>query len=230
VTVTTELDAAERRELRRKARESTLNALEVLGGEARRNAIGDRALADGGFTPRELAAAAPEKAADKYERLIDYELSWTLTHLKRDGLVENPRWGVWRLVGAALEQPGPAVDDVVSDDRLAELRAMPYRDYLRTPEWRRTRAAAIIRADNACSLDVTHGAELDVHHRTYARLGEELEADLAVLCRSCHQVHHKAYGRPRREQPNTTQREALLSRTAAQPSRKRSLLRRLLTG
>jgi hypothetical protein len=96
--------------------------------------------------------------------------------------------------------PASAVDELISEARLAELRAMPYPLYLKTPEWRRTRAAALLRAGNACSLDMTHTDGLEVHHRTYERLGAELVTDLAVLCHSCHQLHHNEYGHPRREQ------------------------------
>jgi hypothetical protein len=31
---------------------------------------------------------------------------------------------------------------------------------------------------------------LEVHHRTYERLGRERDADLEVLCGDCHEVHH----------------------------------------
>ena len=217
--MTTELDEAERRELRRKTRAATLKALEDLGGEAMRAAVRERALADGGFTPRELAALPPEAARDKVDRLVDYQLSWALTNLKRDGLVENPKWGTWRLVGAALERPAAASSEAPRADRLAELRAMSYRDYLRTPEWRRTRAAALVRGGHSCSLDVTHGDELEVHHRTYERLGEELASDLVVLCKPCHRLHHEEHGRPKREPV-----------VADECAPRRSLLRRILTG
>jgi restriction endonuclease Mrr len=193
------LDGQERRALRLKARAATVDALRALGGEARRDAIRDHALANGGFTPRELAAEPPEEVRDKYPRLVEHQLSWALTNLKRDGLVENPKWGVWRLAGAALETPGAAVEDPIGGDRLRELTTMPYHQYLRTPEWRRARAAALERAGHACSLDVTHTQELDVHHRTYERLGHELATDLVVLCRSCHRLHHREHGRPRRD-------------------------------
>ncbi|MCW2982985.1 MAG: hypothetical protein JWR63_555 [Conexibacter sp.] len=63
--VSTDLEDAERRELRLKSRAATLEALQNLGGEARRDAIAERALADGGFTPRELGARPPEAAAHK---------------------------------------------------------------------------------------------------------------------------------------------------------------------
>jgi hypothetical protein len=215
--VTSALDESERRTLRQKARTATLDGLFALGGEAQRKPIQDWALAHGGFTPRELSAAPPERAPDKYTSLVEHELAWTLTNLKRDGLVENPKWSTWKLTGSALTATAKPVTEAVGAERLAELRAMPHRQYLRTPEWRRTRAAALLRAGNACSLDVTHTDGLEVHHRTYERLGAELSSDLAVLCRSCHQLHHKEYGRPRRKR-------------AAKPVKRRkpSLLRRLL--
>jgi 5-methylcytosine-specific restriction endonuclease McrA len=219
------LDKSELRELRRKAQAATLAALQALGGEARREAIIARALADGGFKPRELAAAAPEAARTQYTRLVEYKLSFALTDLKYVGLFENPEKAVWRLAGAALETPLVATADQVDEQRLVELRAMTYNDYLRTPEWRRTRAAALLRAGYCCSLDITHSDGLDVHHNTYERLGAELAGDLVVLCRSCHRLHHGENGRPRRGQP--TRRPIRVTTTK---TRKRSLLRRLLAG
>jgi hypothetical protein len=236
--VTRDLDDAERRELRVKSRAATLEALQNLGGEARRDAIRERAMADGGFTPRELAALPPEAAEHKYARLVDHQLSWALTQLRRDGLVENPRWSVWRLAGAVLETSPPAVDEDVEPDRLAQLRSMSYTEYLHTAEWRRTRAAALLRAGNCCALDVTHTDRLEVHHRSYERLGEELASDLTVLCRACHRLHHKEYGRPRRQStPPPRRRPARVERgisaklvAEADERRMPSLLRRLLGG
>jgi restriction endonuclease Mrr len=235
--VSADLDDGERRELRRKTKAATLEAIETLGGEARRSAIRDRTLADGAFTPRELAAPPPEAAAAKFDRLVDHDLAWALTNLKRDGLVENPSRSVWRLAGAALEAPATAVDEPVFVDRLQELGRRTYREYLRTPEWRVTRAAALLRAGRCCSLDVTHSSDLEVHHRTYERLGRELASDLVVLCHECHALHHKQFGRPRRD-PGAAIRRApapapaqmappATPAAAAPPLRARSLLKRL---
>ncbi len=76
-----------------------------------------------------------------------------------------------------------------------ELRAMPYTDYLRTPHWRRRRAAKIRAAGGRCQLCGRGGSGtlLDVHHNTYERLGEERDEDLIVLCRECHSRHHNRY-------------------------------------
>ena len=74
------------------------------------------------------------------------------------------------------------------------LRFLSYREYLETDHWRETRAAAIARAGGKCALcpRVAEGSEtsrLHVHHRTYERLGEELPADLVVLCAWCHEAY-----------------------------------------
>jgi restriction endonuclease Mrr len=196
--------------------------LQAFGGEAPRDAIRDRALHDGNFSRRELEAPAPERADKKYERLVDHELSWALTNLKRDGLVQNPTRGVWRLIGPHGIGALTAAGKPVAAERLAELRALPYPLYLRTPEWRRARAVALLAAGNCCSLDVTHTTELEVHHRTYERLGAELVSDLVVLCHPCHQLHHGTYGRPRRGTPEAAPRVALSMPTAAKPERLRS--------
>ena len=217
---------------------ATLQALEAFGGQAQRHVIREWALIHGGFSQLEFAAPPPEIVAGKYSNLVDHELQWTLTNLKRDGLVENPKWGAWRLTDAAREATATPVDQPVAVDRLAELDAMPYPQYLKTPEWRRTRAAALLRADYACSMDVNHTEGLEVHHRTYERRGAELPADLVVLCHACHQLHHREYGRPRRDKPSAAEpphapsdKLGPRSTTAPQTQDSRdgqSLLRRLL--
>ncbi len=217
-----------------KARTAIIDALKVSNGEAQRQAIREWALINGGFSAHELQAPAPDQASDQYTSFVDYTISWELTNLKRDGLIENPKWGTWRLTSAAAPPASRAIDKPMSQERLAELQTMPYWQYLRTPEWRRTRAAVLLRSGNACSLDTTHTKNLDVHHRTYERLGAELTTDIVVLCHACHQLHHKAYGRPRRE--HTTELPALhpsspspVTHTAGPTKRRtRSLLRRLL--
>lgn len=204
-----------------------MGALHALGGEARRDAIAAWALLHGGFTPNELAAPAPQAAKAKYERAVDHQLSWALTNLKREGLVDNPRWGTWSLAAAPSKPALTPVEGAPTGARIDELRALPYAKYLRSPEWRRTRAAALLHAGHCCSLDVTHTGDLEVHHRTYDRLGAELPADLVVLCGSCHDLHHKANGRPRRPATRTDERSPEPV-SAPSTARKSSLLRRLL--
>ncbi len=213
-----------------------LAALQAAGGEVSRRDVLARPRAEGGFTARELAALPPEKVRDKYATFVDYRLSWALTNLKGEGLVENPRWSVWRLVEPGTAEAQPVSPEAVPTERLAELRAMPYPDCLRTREWRRTRARALERAGNRCILDRAHTAGLGVYHNNYERLGNELASDLAVLCRACHRLYHSANGRPRRPttQLVTEAKRATASippppppeATASQPHR--PLLQRLL--
>jgi restriction endonuclease Mrr len=196
-----ELNDDERRALARKAREATLGALRALGGEGQRKAVREHALLNARFTDRELAAPPPEAAGDKYGSFVDHQLAWALTRLRRDGLVENPSRGVWRLAGAALEPVQPLTSTPASPNRLVELKAMSYREYLRSPEWRQVRAAALVRAGNACALDSSHTERLEVHHRSYERRGAELPNDVIVLCHECHHLHHQVNGRPTRAAP-----------------------------
>jgi hypothetical protein len=68
-------------------------------------------------------------------------------------------------------------------------REMPYGEYLLTEYWQSKRNAAIERARFCCQLCCSEYG-LHVHHRTYARLGCELDGDLTVLCAKCHQLFH----------------------------------------
>lgn len=77
--------------------------------------------------------------------------------------------------------------------RLEELRTMPYQDYLQTSEWQQKRKEAYRRAKGHCQLCNNTGP-LDVHHRDYSRRGNELSADLIVLCRDCHAKFHGKEG------------------------------------
>jgi len=74
--------------------------------------------------------------------------------------------------------------------RLAELRAMSYRDYLQTDEWKARRAQHLKSAGYRCQVCNAKGL-IDIHHRTYERRGDENYKDLIALCRNCHSLFHK---------------------------------------
>lgn len=74
-------------------------------------------------------------------------------------------------------------------ERTEYLRTMPYREYLQTPEWRERREEHLDAAQHRCQVCNRQG-HLHVHHRTYARRGNEHFADLIVLCATCHQHFH----------------------------------------
>jgi DNA-binding transcriptional ArsR family regulator len=64
-----------------------------------------------------------------------------------------------------------------------------YAAYLRCEHWLAMRRHALWRADFRCQV-CNSTKNLEVHHRTYERLGDERPADLTVLCHRCHRVHH----------------------------------------
>jgi 5-methylcytosine-specific restriction endonuclease McrA len=64
-----------------------------------------------------------------------------------------------------------------------------YEEYLQTTEWRVRANDAKQRAKWQCALCCSTKA-LEVHHRTYERLGRERSDDLIVLCWRCHRRHH----------------------------------------
>lgn len=66
-----------------------------------------------------------------------------------------------------------------------------YARYRQSDHWKEVSAAARARAKNKCQR-CGSTKQIEVHHRTYARLGAELPEDLEVLCRDCHRkVHNK---------------------------------------
>lgn len=66
-----------------------------------------------------------------------------------------------------------------------------YLEYLQTDHWKQTRQAALERAGHRCQLCATT-EHLQVHHNSYANLGNEKPEDLVVLCRKHHELFHDA--------------------------------------
>lgn len=70
-------------------------------------------------------------------------------------------------------------------------RRHDYLTYLESDNWHTKRQIALDDADHQCAI-CTSETDLDVHHRTYDRLGDENPEDLIVLCRPCHKAFHAA--------------------------------------
>lgn len=67
--------------------------------------------------------------------------------------------------------------------------ARAYAAYLQTAGWRTRRNQALRDASYACGrCGATR--DLEVHHRSYERLGAERPQDLEVVCHGCHKGHH----------------------------------------
>jgi DNA-directed RNA polymerase subunit RPC12/RpoP len=82
------------------------------------------------------------------------------------------------------------IKEEAKKDRLIELKNMPYKEYLTTPEWQETRKAQLKRANYRCQVCNSNKDFLNVHHRTYEHRGEETYKDLIVLCQDCHEIFH----------------------------------------
>jgi hypothetical protein len=73
-------------------------------------------------------------------------------------------------------------------DQVKALQHLPYDQYLMTMHWQKQRKGALQRAAYRCQVCNAHNVPLEVHHRTYERLGTERPSDLFVLCESCHEL------------------------------------------
>lgn len=63
-----------------------------------------------------------------------------------------------------------------------------YRKYINSREWAARREIALALADNRCEVCGWDVPPLEVHHITYDRMGAERNADLLVVCPSCHKI------------------------------------------
>lgn len=72
----------------------------------------------------------------------------------------------------------------------ASTRPVDYSAYLKTPEWQIRRQLALEFYGATCCL-CNSPDHLNVHHRTYERIGQEHLRDLIVLCRPCHERYHR---------------------------------------
>jgi hypothetical protein len=77
---------------------------------------------------------------------------------------------------------------------------MNYYAYIHSPAWRARADAAKRRAGYRCQVcnRPSSQVQLDAHHRTYERLGRELDSDITVLCRDCHELYESAKRLPSR--------------------------------
>lgn len=67
-----------------------------------------------------------------------------------------------------------------------------YQDYLDSDKWKLTREKLLKLWGHACAICncTKEKSVLDVHHRTYERLGNEQPTDCIIVCRSCHNLIH----------------------------------------
>lgn len=78
---------------------------------------------------------------------------------------------------------------IVLADRVDKPELVNYHDYLRSDRWRAIRARKLAESVRRCEK-CNSTQQLQVHHKTYVRLGRERMSDLQVLCDTCHARHH----------------------------------------
>ena len=64
-----------------------------------------------------------------------------------------------------------------------------YQAYLQSPKWLALRNRVIARAENQCE-GCGRWPAVDVHHLTYAHVGQEFLWELRAVCRDCHDRLH----------------------------------------
>lgn len=73
-----------------------------------------------------------------------------------------------------------------------------YDDYLATVHWRTKRIKIAEQNLFTCQICGKHIPNcFEIHHKTYERLGRELDSDLMCLCDECHKAEHKKIAQQR---------------------------------
>lgn len=87
-------------------------------------------------------------------------------------------------------------------ERLTSQANVQYGQYICSPDWKRRREWAM-QSGGRCCATCSSTKRLEVHHKTYERLGAERLEDLIVLCQACHRAVHRLGGAHR---PSAAQR------------------------
>ena len=83
---------------------------------------------------------------------------------------------------------------------MEEMQTEEYRKYMKSSKWQKKKQQRI-EIDNGCCMckrSLENIRSVQVHHVTYARLGDEnVLTDLCTVCGSCHKKLHNYYNRIR---------------------------------
>jgi 5-methylcytosine-specific restriction endonuclease McrA len=69
---------------------------------------------------------------------------------------------------------------------------LEYLAYLRSPQWQAKRERILTARGHRCEV-CRHAERLSLHHISYARLYDERDSDLLVVCESCHAAMHSRW-------------------------------------
>lgn len=96
---------------------------------------------------------------------------------------------LYRVIRRDATSPAVIAALLIMYDKARTPQVMTYRTYLRSEGWQRTRERKFEQAGRECVVCAS-ASKLQIHHRTYARLGRERLEDLVVLCDDCHATYH----------------------------------------
>jgi len=82
-----------------------------------------------------------------------------------------------------------AASDAHGDEAKRAFLEESYSDYLQSAWWKTIRELKLCLENETCESCGIY-SDLEVHHKTYETLGDELPCDLQVLCHNCHTEKH----------------------------------------
>lgn len=93
-----------------------------------------------------------------------------------------------------------------------------YYTYLKSKEWKELKIDLLqLRGCNCERCGVKKAANiLHIHHKTYARLYNELMADLEILCSKCHMDEHGITNKGKKKRSKTLPKKVRHKKTAVQ--------------
>ena len=80
---------------------------------------------------------------------------------------------------------------------LANLGFQSYQDYLRSEHWQNVKRRYWRSKFKKCCYVCGKKGFLQLHHKTYKRIGKENLWDLILLCSNCHKELHEWYKKPK---------------------------------
>lgn len=69
-------------------------------------------------------------------------------------------------------------------------KRMNYEQYMKSVEWKNLRMSIYAKRGRKCEKCGQDKGEIHAHHLTYERFTKELEEDIMLLCRPCHEKEH----------------------------------------
>lgn len=105
-------------------------------------------------------------------------------------VTDDPEFRQLDMLGQLEARADTEAEDPDNVIRFPVERTHTYQEYLQSPKWQEIREDALRQARHRCRI-CNSRHQLEVHHRTYDRIGHERPDDPTVLCRPCHELFHR---------------------------------------